>query len=346
MAAYIGTKPAVKELIELLRVQEGLAGGHFTGITTLHEGKLYTAKVCGDLDDLLKKTSVLDFPGTTGIAHSRTPGYPDDTWAQPFSAPFAGTVFCANGVGAGKVLPFPEDTFLKAEKLLASTPCKLTTGVEKDLTPYPALSDGKFYHSTEIESALIGEFHRQGADMRQALQKAFTFMPTQIAALALAEDEPGTITVLRYNQALFFGKKEKDGGFCIATSCTAFQDLGYKYFQAVPAGTIGKLTQKEFSFEAIESHLDKLVLNPPCGEAAKFFEGLLSNGKEWGLLDLFDELVKVPELSPPDKSPQDSFLLYTFLAEKCRKGELVTSYRMVPGSRPGSLRKETTFRKV
>lgn len=343
MAAYTGKKPAVNELIELLRVQEGLAGGHFTGITTLHNGKLYMAKVCGDVDDLLKKTNVLDLPGTTGIAHSRTPGYPDDTWAQPFIATDESTVFCANGIGANSVLPFPEDTFLKAEKILAETPFKLTTGVEAELPAYPKLSDGKYYHSTEIESALIAEFHRQGADMRAALKQAFAFMPNQIAALALAADESDTVTVLRYNQSLFYGKKED--GFCIATSCTAFQERTYDWFQPVPVGTVGKLTADRIDFEMLGSHLNKLVIQPDHAAAARYFDSLLAEGKPLGLLDMFDQMITNPEISPKGYSCQDSFLLYSYLAEKLRRGELIQGTRKVAGSRPGSVRTETTFQK-
>ena len=341
MAAYTGNKPAVKELIELLRVQEGLAGGHFTGITTLHEGKLYMAKVCGDVDDLLKKTNVLELPGTTGIAHSRTPGYADDSWAQPFLASDESTVFCANGIGAGNVLPFPEDTFQQAEKILAESPFSLSTGVEAELPPYPRLSDGKYYHSTEIESALIAEFHRQGSDIREAVKQAFAFMPTQIASLAMAADEPETVTVMRYNQSLFYGRR--DDGFCIATSCTAFQDLNYNWFQPVPVGTVGKLTAGGISFEMLGAHLDKLVISPDLAAAAKYFDQLLEPGKPLGLLDMFDQMVKNHDISPEGFSCQDSFLLYTYLAEKLRRGEVSRSSRQVPGSRPGSLRTETTF---
>lgn len=342
MAAYTGKRPAVQILIELLKVQQGLAGGHFTGVTTLHEGKLYTAKVCGDVNDLLRETDVLQFPGTTGIAHSRTPGYAHNSWAQPFMASDAGTVYCANGVGACGVLPFDEGTFLRAEKLLSSSPFTLSTGVEADLASYPKLSDGKTYHSTEIQSALIAEFHREGLDMQKALQKAFAFMPTQIAALAMAKEEEAKVTFLRYNQSLFFGKKEGDG-FTIATSPTAFQDLGYEWFQAVPIGTVGTMTEENISFTMLGAHLDKLVTAPNTLGAAAFFDSLLAQGKGLGLLELFDEMVKNEEISPKGYSCQDSFLLYSYLAEKIRKGEIVTSTRTVPGSRKGSLRQETVF---
>ena len=151
------------------------------------------AKVCGDLEDLLKKTNVLDLPGTVGIAHSRTPGYPDDSWSQPFFSSDESTVFCANGVGAQDVLPFEEDTFLRAEKILKSAKLTLTTGVSEKL-PYPQLSDGKYYHSSEIEAGLLAEFHHRGNNLVSAMKKTFAFMPTQIAALAMTLNEPFSIS--------------------------------------------------------------------------------------------------------------------------------------------------------
>ena len=343
MAAYAGKKPAVNELIELLRVQEGLAGGHFTGVCTYHDGKLHMAKICGDVEDLLRKTNVLDLPGTIGIAHSRTPGYPDDTWSQPFFSSDESTVFCANGVGAQDVLPFEEDTFLRAEQILKAAKLTLTTGVTEEL-PYPKLSDGKYYHTSEIEAGILAEFHKRGPNLSSALKKTFAFMPSQIAALAMTLDDPFSITFLRYNQALFYGKKEEES-LCIATSCTAFQDLNYNYFQAIPAGTVGKMTAKGISFEPLDCHYDKLVTAPDSAAASRYFDTLLAGGKALGLLDMFDAMITNDDISPKGRSPQDSFLLYSYLAEKCRRGEVERSFRMVPGSRPGSLRKETTFRK-
>ena len=38
IAGYVGNKPAAPILLEMLRNQEGLAGGYYTGIATRHEG--------------------------------------------------------------------------------------------------------------------------------------------------------------------------------------------------------------------------------------------------------------------------------------------------------------------
>ena len=72
IAGYSGKKRAAPILIEMLKKSEYIDGGLSTGIATIHEGKLYTRKVIGDVEALLQNTDALDLPGTTGIIHSRT----------------------------------------------------------------------------------------------------------------------------------------------------------------------------------------------------------------------------------------------------------------------------------
>ena len=74
IAGYVGTKPAAPLLIEMMRKEEGIDSGFYTGIATIHEGKIHYRKVVGDLAQLLKETDAAELPGTIGIIHSRTPG--------------------------------------------------------------------------------------------------------------------------------------------------------------------------------------------------------------------------------------------------------------------------------
>ena len=74
LAGYAGNRQAAPILIEMIKKQQYFDGGMSTGIATVHDGKLYTAKVIGDVDVLLKETDALNFPGTIGIMHSRPSG--------------------------------------------------------------------------------------------------------------------------------------------------------------------------------------------------------------------------------------------------------------------------------
>ena len=84
IAGYAGTKPAAPILIEMMKKQEGRLGGYYTGIATVHEGKIYYAKLTGDVDRLVALTNALSLPGTVGIIHSRSKSGGGDKWAHPF----------------------------------------------------------------------------------------------------------------------------------------------------------------------------------------------------------------------------------------------------------------------
>ena len=77
IAGYVGEKRAATILIEMLKRQEGFDGGVCTGITTLHNGRLYTRRIVGDVKKLLETTDALSLPGNIGIAHSRPGGTPE-----------------------------------------------------------------------------------------------------------------------------------------------------------------------------------------------------------------------------------------------------------------------------
>ena len=72
IAGYVGERRAAPILIEMLRREEGIDAGFYTGIATLHEGKIHYRKLTGNLDDLLRETDAIDLPGNIGIIHSRT----------------------------------------------------------------------------------------------------------------------------------------------------------------------------------------------------------------------------------------------------------------------------------
>lgn len=96
IAGYTGNQQAAPILVDMIKKQEKLDGGLSTGIATIHNGVLYSAKVTGNADELIKKTAALDFPGTTGIIHSR----PDNNYveyAHPFICEDNKTAVVSNG---------------------------------------------------------------------------------------------------------------------------------------------------------------------------------------------------------------------------------------------------------
>ena len=84
IAGYVGEKNAAPILIDMLSRQEGIDAGFYTGIATVHEGKIYYRKVLGDLADLLEQTDAASLPGKVGIIHSRTKSGGPAAWSHPF----------------------------------------------------------------------------------------------------------------------------------------------------------------------------------------------------------------------------------------------------------------------
>ena len=73
IAGYVGSRPAAPLLLEMLRRQEGLNAGYYSGLATLHEGQVRYAKVVGSHQTLVETTDAASLPGTVGIVHGRTP---------------------------------------------------------------------------------------------------------------------------------------------------------------------------------------------------------------------------------------------------------------------------------
>lgn len=88
IAGYNGNENAADLLLEMMKKQEGFGGGYYSGITTLHEGMIYHAKVVGNVTALCKETNAEDFPGTISIAHSRPKLGGGTEWGHPFETIF------------------------------------------------------------------------------------------------------------------------------------------------------------------------------------------------------------------------------------------------------------------
>ena len=56
IAGYAGTQPAAPILIKMMLAEEGFGGGYYSGIATIHEGKIHYAKLTGDMKNLLENT--------------------------------------------------------------------------------------------------------------------------------------------------------------------------------------------------------------------------------------------------------------------------------------------------
>ena len=202
IAGYVGTRQAAPILIEMMKKQEGFDSGFFTGISTIHEGKIYCAKVVGDVDTLVKTTDAASLPGTIGFIHGRTPGGPLEgisEWAHPFTTVRNGEIvgsFIENGC-VRFFKPLLEQRIAIAEQLKKDG-YELKTEVYYPESSFK-LSNGCKIHYCDVLCQLITQKIDQGADSVTAISEASCQMPTETVGLYLTKTEPEAITWTRMN---------------------------------------------------------------------------------------------------------------------------------------------------
>lgn len=203
-AAYVGNHKAAPLLLDMIRRQEGFAGGYYTGLATIHEGKIYYAKITGDTRYLLEHTNAADLPGTIGIVHSRSRSGGGDSWAHPFIGCDTEGKEIAAYVAKGSVGYFKNrmaEFCALADELLAqgyTLPSRLVIDSDK----YPAIHTGERVHMSDVMCQLITRNLVNGQEMRTAMEQAFCDMPSEIVGLTIALSQPDRVAFARINEAI------------------------------------------------------------------------------------------------------------------------------------------------
>ena len=226
IAGYVGSRPAAPILIDMMRREEGWNAGCYTGIATLHEGKIHYAKLTGDLDHLLKNTDASSMPGNIGLLHSRTPSGGGDEWAHPFVGEHDGkpvTAYVANGSQGSFADNLAGANALAAR--LEKAGYVFHSRANVPVGKYPTLPDGGSTHMSDVMAQLITSKIDQGSDPATAMSDSFCEMPAEIVGLLLSVIEPDCIAWSRINMPMFVGFCEH--GACLASTPQAFpQDAG------------------------------------------------------------------------------------------------------------------------
>ena len=229
IAGYAGSRPAAPILIDMMRRQQFFDGGLSTGIATIHEGKLYTAKVLGDLDTLLETTDALHFPGTVGIMHSRPAG-DLQSHAHPFTSEDGLLAAVLNGTLRDVQGPAFVDTVNQLMESYLQRGFTIKSACDPQITAGSGrlLSDGRSFHYSEGLTLMLGDLvsastnETRRDDLAKAMAETLSAAPADIVMLAvhaLAED---TITagVITRPMNVGFG----DGETYLATSAIAFPE--------------------------------------------------------------------------------------------------------------------------
>lgn len=331
IAGYIGNRQAAPILIEMMKKQEGFCGGYYTGITTLHQGKLYHAKVMGDVDRFLAETDALHFPGTVGTIHSRSKSGGDWHWGHPFLSPDDSLSVILNGA-KNKFEPICDSTGTARFLYESGATFETETPYSDESHLYPRLPNGHSVHYSELMCLLADHYKKENTlPTHMALEKAFQRLPGEIVALALHAGDAGTISFAKYNMPMSVARTKDEvflGSFSIcfpkdreyftldelpSSSSGAVTLEETKVHRFVPALEIGKMTP-QILHDAYEAVLETLKASGPCTI------GTLNNAVRilWG------ELV---DLRYP--------AVYSILRELDNAGRLQIHRQTVAGAAPG-----------
>lgn len=202
IAGYVGKDRAAPILLEMIKKEEGFFGGYYSGIATISDGKLYYAKVTGDISRLERLTEAAKLPGNIGVIHSRTDFGGNDNWAHPFMSDDGNLAYVANG---DKGMFADTTDYVRLVQKLEEEGFEFTSKAVVDWEGYPMLKDKKRVHVSECNAHGITYFIRQGNSPAKAMEKIFCEYPTEIVGLMLHTNSPDRIFVSRVNQPMMLG---------------------------------------------------------------------------------------------------------------------------------------------
>lgn len=318
IAGYVGEKEAAPILIEMIRVQEGLNGGFYTGLS-VHDGKrLHYRKTQGDLAVLLKETDAAGLAGKMGIIHSRTPGGGNSLWSHPFVAERGGEIrmsYVANG-SLGYFKEQNEAFNRIADRLIAEgydIPCKL------DLvqTRYNRLSTGEAVHTSDVMCQLIWRNRDKGMDTVRAMTEAFAEMPSEIVGLVTEIESPDRIYYSRINQPMFVGFAE-DGAY-LASSLTAFPDT-VKEYRLLPPLSSGVVYRDRVEITPYKAF--SVEVAPFDGKTVADAKAVILKRLEEGEATARNLFSATKEILPKGIPTQFAAIVYLALAELLREGKI------------------------
>ncbi len=225
IAGYVGKRPAAPILIEMMKREEGFDAGFYTGIATIHEGRIYYRKLTGDLDTLLKNTDAASLPGNIGIIHSRTKSGGPDAWSHPFvSAGKYGKepriAYVANGKSG--IFKTRDEEYNRLAEALIEEGYKMDSEIELEDGIYNRLSNGKMVHMSDVMCALIAKEADLGAEPSDAMANAFCTMPGDIVGLMLSLSTPDRIVWSKISRPMTLSFAEH--GAYLATTAIAHPD--------------------------------------------------------------------------------------------------------------------------
>ena len=327
VGGYVGDQPAAPILLELMGRMEGFAGGDYTGIATVADGKLHHAKVVGDLATLRRETDAERLPGTVGIVHSRTKSGGGVEWGHPFVDCTGRLAYIANG-SAGYFADKRDENAV-ARRLAAAGHAFRATAPEA-IGRYPLLADGTCVHTSDVMCHLIESLVDECGGLAPAMRQAFHALPAEIVGLAVHANTPDCVVASRINQPLMIGRGK--GGTFLASTAMAFPP-GTDWLMPMPVNAAATVRRDGIDILPFDSPPGPVANAMPWKAGRAAMLEALADGKPKG----FGALTKATaELWPADMAPQRDMMTYEILRALHREGTIRFELARVPGVADGT----------
>ena len=245
-SAYTGKKSAAPFLIDSLGRIEGFWGGFYTGLVTNDNGVLRMGKVLGNLRVWNEKYSAKDFPGFSGLIHSRTNSGGDESRSQPYVSCSGKVAVISQGCSGFFSDRSPSITvkwgneMLKAGKSFESalaTPLKPTS---------PVLADGTCVAPAEIAANAVDYWYEKLGDPMAAIAKVFSDINNESASCIIFADLPGVIGFANSNQRMVY-QRTRDGVHLSISTIGLPDGFGME----LPCNCVGLITPGELKLEKL-----------------------------------------------------------------------------------------------
>ena len=314
VAGYIGDKHAAPILLDMLQREEGFAGGYYTGIATIADGKLHYAKVIGDVAALRTQTDARQLPGHVGIIHSRSKSGGDLEWGHPFVDCKEQMAYLANG--SDGYFDDKRDKNAIAGKL-ATEGHTFRSHASKPIGRYPVLPNGTCVHTSEVMCHLIESLVTPNRGPAEAMRQAFMTFPAEIVGLMVHSATPDRIIASRINQPLMIARDSE--ATYLATTALAFPKGAAQWCSPMPTNATAAIYR---------DRIDILPFDPPPAPVANIFPWqkgyenvlkTLSDGSAHGLSSL---MRATKPLWPENVVSQNDMLVYEILRSLHQEGRI------------------------
>ena len=275
LAAYIGDRDINKVLLDAIKHQEPLYGGHATGMGVQKEDQIEFIKAAGPLQHV-KKThpEILELKGTCGIAHSRysdnaakNTDYNLDEMAHPYISDNGKIALMHNGGIANYKTLWKE---LEKEHTFRS----YGEAVD-DIT------------DSEVAVHMLSDALEENMNMIEAFQHVAPKLTGTFLLAVLNVDEPDTIYICNWYQPCYIaiGKDE----VMFVSSRRGLRDMAQhmdRVFQP-PKNSVMKLTRGNIEIHKMDPNreIPQLVMNTP--RAIKLIKEKIAEEKRLDVRQLF-----------------------------------------------------------